>query len=141
VRPQVKVLDAVGDPIAGVGVLFTVLAGGGTINALPVQSVNTNASGLATAGPWKMGGAAGADSLLVSIPTAPGVVPVKFAATATLPPPVIQLAVFGSTVVGVGRTGVILVKLLQAAPAGGLKVVVTSDSTQYLTTTAQPDTV
>jgi hypothetical protein len=129
-RPQLRVLDAAGAPVSGVTVAFAVTAGGGTITA---PSAFTNAEGLAILGSaWRMGGTAGPNQLTASLPAFPGVTAVVINATATLPPPEIVLSVFGSNVVGQARSGVLNVRLLQAAPAGGLDVTVTSDSTQLL---------
>jgi hypothetical protein len=120
VRPQVRVLDGAGAPVAGVNVVFVVASGGGTVTG---ASVVSNATGFATlGGTWKMGATAVTNTLTASVPLVPAVTPVTFTATAALPPPVIQLSIFGSTVVGQARTGQLDVTLLQAAPAGGVTV-------------------
>ena len=137
VRPQVQVLDGAGAPVSGVVVNFVITGGGGS---MPVTSAVTNAGGFATAGAaWRMGSTAGANQLTAQLPSFPSILTI-FTATAQNPPPVIQLNVFGSNVVGVGRTGQLDVTLLQPAPAGGVTVTVTSDSTQYLTVAA-PGTI
>jgi len=129
VRPQVRVLDAGGAPVAGVTVNFLVTAGSGS---MPVVSATTNATGFATAGAaWKMGGTAGVNQLTAQLPGFPSVL-VIFNATAVLPPPVIALSIFGSNVVGQARTGQLDVKLLQAAPAGGVTVTLVSTRTGLL---------
>lgn len=56
VAPSVIVRDAQGAPANGLGVRFTVTAGGGTIG---VATVTTDASGRASAGSWTLGAAAG----------------------------------------------------------------------------------
>ena len=118
-RPQVQVLDGSGAPVPNVAVNFVITSGGGS---MPVTTVNTNASGIATAGAaWKMGSTPGANQLTAQVPSAPSVLTV-FSATAVPPPPVIQLSIFGSTVVGQARTGQLDVKLLQPAPAAGVTV-------------------
>ncbi len=128
VRPTVTVLDALGAPVQGVQVLFSVGAGGGTIGGTAAVSANTNASGVAVpAGTWRMGGAAGTNTLVASLPAHPAVTPQTFTATAVLPPPVIQMSVFGSNVVGQGRSGQLVVRLLQPAPTG---LIVTLTTTQ-----------
>jgi adhesin/invasin len=130
IRPQVRVLDAGGAPVVGVIVNFLVTGGGGS---MPVISVATNATGFASAGAaWRMGSAAGANQLTAQLPAFPGVPLVLFSATAVLPPPQIVLSVFGSTVVGQARTGQLDVRLLQAAPVGGLTVTLTSTRTGLL---------
>jgi len=130
IRPQVRVLDAGGAPVAGVAVQFAVASGGGSVTG---SSVTTNATGFATlAGTWKMGASAGANTLAASLPGFPAVTPAVFSATAVLPPPVIALSIFGSNVVGQSRTGQLDVRLLQAAPAGGLTVTLVSTRTGLL---------
>lgn len=130
IRPKVLVKDALGQPVAGVAVLFAVAGGGGSVTG---ATPTTDANGLASVGSWKLGAAPGANTLVVALPAFPLVTPVVFTATGTLPPPNIVLSVFGSNVVGQARSGELDVRLLQAAPAGGLTVSVTSDSTQFLT--------
>lgn len=130
IRPQVLVSDALGQPVPGVAVLFAVAGGGGTVTG---ATPTTDPNGLASVGSWTLGGTAGANTLVAALPAFPGVPPVTFTATGTLPPPNIVLAVFGSNVVGRARGGQLDIRLLQAAPAGGLTVTVTSDSTQFLT--------
>ncbi len=123
IRLQARVLDIGGAPVAGIQVLFAVATGGGTIGGGASVLATTNASGIAVAtGAWRMGGTPGANSLTASLPAFPAVTAVTFNATGTLPPPQIVLNIFGSTVVGQARTGQLDVRLLQAAPAGGLTV-------------------
>lgn len=143
-RLRVRVLDGLGAPVAGATVAFVVSSGGGVITSGAAQV--SDASGFATLGgtapgaTWRMGATPGANTVTASVPLSPGVIPVVFTATATPPPPQIVLNVFGSNVVGVGRTGQLDVTLLQPAPAGGLTVSIVSDSTQYLTVAA-PGTI
>lgn len=83
VRPAVRVLDALGNAVAGVTVTFTVTGGGGSVaGASPVS----DAAGVAAVGSWTLGGSAGAQTLQAA---APGLAPVSFAGTAVaaLPPP------------------------------------------------------
>jgi hypothetical protein len=61
--PEVKVTDADGNGVSGVGVLFTLTGGGGTIGG---ASQTTNASGVATLGSWSLGGVAGANTVNAS---------------------------------------------------------------------------
>ncbi len=57
IAPAVRIVDAGGNRVAGVTVVFTVGAGGGTVaNGTAV----TNANGIATVGSWTLGTAAGA---------------------------------------------------------------------------------
>ena len=53
VAPSVIVKDAVGNPIAGIDVLFAVTAGGGSV--APSVAVKTNAQGIASVTSWTLG--------------------------------------------------------------------------------------
>jgi hypothetical protein len=77
VAPSVTVLDREGNPVAGVSVTFTP-SNAGTVT--PSPTVTTNASGVASAGTWTLGAAAGAQTLQAG---ASGVAPVTINATAT----------------------------------------------------------
>ncbi|MEP6833623.1 MAG: hypothetical protein ABJB74_09520 [Gemmatimonas sp.] len=81
IAPAVRVVDAGGNRVAGVTVVFTVGVGGGTAaNATAV----TNSNGIATVGSWTLGTTAGANTLLANVQA--GSVtgnPVTFTATAT----------------------------------------------------------
>jgi Invasin, domain 3/Bacterial Ig-like domain (group 1)/Bacterial Ig-like domain (group 3) len=59
--PAVKVIDAQGNPVAGVGVTFAVATGGGSVN--PTTPVATNASGIASVTSWTLGAVAGPNTL------------------------------------------------------------------------------
>ncbi len=61
--PAVRVVDASGNPVAGVGVTFAVATGGGSVTG---ASATTDASGIAAAGSWTLGTAAGANTLTAS---------------------------------------------------------------------------
>jgi protocatechuate 3,4-dioxygenase beta subunit len=77
IAPSVKVTDTFGNPIAGVLVTFNVASGGGsTTGAL----VNTDATGVATVGSWKLGTNAGPNTLIA---TAGSLAAVTFSATAS----------------------------------------------------------
>ena len=62
-RPAVRVLDGIGEPVAGVPVTFSVTAGGGTIEG---ADQTTGADGAATVGEWRVGTTAGSNSLAAS---------------------------------------------------------------------------
>jgi len=68
IPPAVKLTDASGNPVAGVGVTFQVTGGGGTV--APTTPVATNASGIATATSWTLGAAAGPNQLTASVAAA-----------------------------------------------------------------------
>ncbi|MEP6573732.1 MAG: hypothetical protein ABJD11_13595, partial [Gemmatimonadota bacterium] len=75
--PSVVVKDANGSPVSGVSVTFAVASGGGSVTA-PAQT--TNASGIATVGSWKLGTAAGANTLTATVTA---LAPVTFTGTGT----------------------------------------------------------
>lgn len=77
VAPQVRVLDAAGNPVAGVEVVFSVTSGDGSV---VVGTVTTNADGRATVGAWILGTTLGTHTLNATVA---GVGTVIFTATAT----------------------------------------------------------
>jgi len=81
IAPSVRVLDAYGNPIAGMLVTFTPDALGGIVTA---GTPTTNGAGVATVGSWTLGGVVGTQSLTVS---AGSLTPVAFTATATASAP------------------------------------------------------
>ena len=78
VAPSVKVADAFGNPLQNVLVTFAVGSGGGTVTG---NLANTNASGIATVGSWKLGPGLGANTMTATVT---GVPAVTFTATATV---------------------------------------------------------
>jgi adhesin/invasin len=78
VAPSVKVADALGNPLQNVLVTFVVASGGGSVTG---GLANTNASGIATVGSWKLGGPIGANTLTA---TAGALTAVTFTATGTV---------------------------------------------------------
>jgi hypothetical protein len=77
VAPSVKVTDTFGNPVAGVLVTFNVASGGGSVTG---ALANTDATGVATVGSWKLGAIAGPNSMTA---TASGLAAVTFGATAS----------------------------------------------------------
>jgi adhesin/invasin len=77
--PSVIVKDQFGNPVSGVSVTFAVASGGGSITGAATTS---NASGIATVGSWKLGTAAGTNTLTATSSGLTGS-PVTFTATAT----------------------------------------------------------
>ncbi len=73
-----KVADAFGNPLQNVLVTFAVASGGGSVTG---GLANTNASGIATVGSWKLGGTIGANTLTA---TAGSLTAVTFTATSTV---------------------------------------------------------
>lgn len=75
---RVKAVDALGNPVAGATVTFTVVAGGGSLVG---ASVPTGSDGVAVSGKWTLGPAAGVQSVTARSATAQ----VVFTATACVP--------------------------------------------------------
>lgn len=73
--PAVRVADQFGNPVPGVPVVFTVTGGGGSV---PAGTAATDANGIATAGNWTLGAAAGPNTLSAVVG---GLPPVQFTAT------------------------------------------------------------
>lgn len=130
----VVVLDSLGNRVPGDTVTFTVIAGGGLLTN---PTAVTDTLGIASLRGWVLGPNAGLNEIQA---TSGSATPLTIGATGELPPPEVQLSVFGSNVVGVDRAGTLNVRLLQAAPAGGITVTVTSDNPELLTINA-PGTV
>lgn len=83
IAPSVRVSDAFGNLVAGAAVSFSVVAGAGSVTG---SLAITSAQGVATAGSWTMGPAAGEQLLLARVEES-GVTnnPIVFTATATTP--------------------------------------------------------
>ncbi|MDB4878382.1 MAG: Ig domain protein group 1 domain protein [Gemmatimonadetes bacterium] len=64
VAPQVKIVDANNNPIAGLSVTFAPASGSGSV--APTGAVTTDAQGVAALTSWTLGTVAGAQSLVVS---------------------------------------------------------------------------
>jgi hypothetical protein len=78
--PSVVVTDAQGKPVAGVPVAFAVATGGGSVKG---SAAVTDATGIATAGAWLLGTAAGPNTLTATCAGLAGS-PVTFTATAVV---------------------------------------------------------
>lgn len=78
IPPSVKVTDANGNPVQGVGVTFAVTAGGGSVAPTSVQ---TDAGGIATVANWTLGPLVGTNQLTASVTGLSGS-PVTFTANA-----------------------------------------------------------
>lgn len=81
VPPQVLIEDAFGNPVAGVTVVFSVSAGGGTLGG---ATQTTNESGIATVGSWFLGSAQGVNTLTATLPGT-GLANIVFTARAAAP--------------------------------------------------------
>jgi hypothetical protein len=73
--PAVRALSAGGAPVAGAKVTFAVVSGGGTLGT---TSATTGADGIASAGSWTLGTAAGVNAVDATVAGLPAV---RFAAT------------------------------------------------------------
>lgn len=131
---DVIVLDSLFNAVPGVTVTFAVTSGGGSLTN---PTVVTDSLGIARLSGWVLGPTPGLNEIQATTGQA---TPLTIAATGELPPPEVQLSVFGSNVVGVDRAGTLNVRLLQAAPQGGITVTVVSDNPEFLTINA-PGTV
>jgi adhesin/invasin len=78
VAPGVVVQDGSGNPVSGVTVVFTVVAGGGSV--VPSGGIVTGADGVAAVSGWTLGTAVGLNSLSASVVSDP-VLSVTFSAT------------------------------------------------------------
>jgi adhesin/invasin len=135
VLPQplvVRVTAADGLAVREVPVAFAATAGGGT---LAPSTATTDSTGVAFA-VWTLGATAGANTATASVA---GLAPATFTAAAVTAGPAITL-IFPGNLLAVEGTAPLGVLLGQPAPAGGVTVTVTSDSTQYVTV-ASPGTV
>jgi hypothetical protein len=79
--PAVFVHDANGQPLENIRVIFRLTSGGGSISG---EETRSNAQGIATLAEWKLGTAAGDESVTATA----GLVSVPFFATAVAGPPV-----------------------------------------------------
>ncbi|HEU5358511.1 MAG TPA: hypothetical protein VFU45_05305, partial [Gemmatimonadales bacterium] len=133
VAPAVYVYDSTYNPVPNVAVVFQVTAGGGTIPK-PVDTVFTDTTGLATLASWKLGPNPGTNTVQATVA---GAGSLTFTAFAQPPVPTLLLQLQGTSVVGVGRTATLQVKLSSPATATDT-LYVTSDSTQTITVSGSP---
>jgi hypothetical protein len=77
IAPRVQVLDAFGNAVAGVAVLFTVTSGGGSVTG---ASQTTNENGLASPDSWMVGPVVGTHTITATFPGT-ALPPVVFSAT------------------------------------------------------------
>lgn len=87
--PSVRAEDLFGNVVSGAPVTFSVATGGGTMTG---ESQSTNASGVATAGAWKLGTAVGQQIARATTPNAPLA---AFSATAIAGPPAALTKIVG----------------------------------------------
>jgi Tol biopolymer transport system component len=82
ISPSVRITDGKGNPVAHLGVTFSVSTGGGSVSG---ANATTDADGRAAVGHWTLGTRAGSNSLRASSADAAGS-PVSFLATGTAGP-------------------------------------------------------
>jgi len=123
---RVTATDGLG--VANVSVAFAATAGGGSFSP---PGATTDPTGTATVA-WTLGPSAGTNTATATVT---GITPVTFTATGSSALPAIQM-IFPGNLLAVGSTAALGIKLDQPAPAGGVTVTVTSDSTQYVTVAA-----
>ena len=122
----VHVTDGFGNPVAGLSITFTPSAGSGSITS---SSVTTDANGMASAGTWTLGTAAGAQSLDAKA----GTLGTSFSATA-LPTLVVTLTGGGSGTVA-SQPGNIACTLASGSASGSCAYVAQLDQVVVLTAT------
>lgn len=83
--PRVIVRSTTGAVMAGIEVTFAVTSGGGSLTN---GDAVTNDAGIATAGQWTLGVAAGINTMTATVA---GLPPVTFIATGTIPPPTLTV--------------------------------------------------
>lgn len=87
--PTVRVQDERGRGVRNVPVTFTVTGGGGSVG---LASATTDAEGVASAGSWMLGTAAGVNTLMATVAALP---PVQFTATGTAGAPAVLIKAAG----------------------------------------------
>lgn len=134
--PSVRVLDQRGDPMPNVTVSFSASSGGTVASPTAV----TNASGIATAGMWTLGGTAGTQTLTATVASLPAV---QFTATAQARVPAAVTATSSTTQTGlaggaVAEAPTVRVNDQTGQPLAGVTVTfaVTAGGGQIATTTS-----
>jgi len=130
IAPSVKISDAFGNPVPNVLVTFTVGSGGGSVTA---GSANTDATGVAKVGSWKLGSSAGANTLVATA----GALTTTFSATATVGAAVaITLTPAGPAELDIGQTVALTARVVDASGN-----VLTNPTVTYVTSNASAATV
>ena len=110
---SVRAADAYDNPVAGVVVAFAVIAGSGAIEA---AAATTGVDGIASAGTWTLGAAAGTQRLRA---TATGLAPLEVTAMAIAGPPAGVQAYSGQNQVGTVGTQVAVAPAVRVRDAHG----------------------
>lgn len=129
--PSVVVRDASNNPVIGVNVTFTVMAGGGTTSPPSGSTVATDGVGVATLTSWTLGTTAGANSLTASVAGLSGS-PVTFTANGTVGPATQMTTAVGAQTATVSTTvptdPSVLVRDANNNPIAGVSVTFTVTS-------------
>jgi LysM repeat protein len=121
VSPSVRVTDAFGNPLSGIGVAFVVTRGGGSVAG---ANQVTNAQGMASVSNWILGTVAGSNSLEAVVT---GLPPITFTATGIAGPPASVSVAAGQGQAAVAGTPVpiapaVLVRDTHGNPVPGVAV-------------------
>jgi len=109
VAPSVKLTDAFGNPVPNVLVTFTIGSGSGSVTA---GSANTDATGVAKVGSWKLGTTAGANTLVATA----GALTTTFTATAVVgAPAAITLTPVGPVQLDIGQTVTLVARVVDGS--------------------------
>lgn len=135
VLPAVVVYDTTFNQLPNIPVVFQVTAGGGQLSK-PVDTVFTDSTGRATLGFWRLGPTPGTNTVQATVA---GAGSLTFTVFAQPPVPTILLQLQGTSVVGVGRTALLQVKLSSPAGVNGDTLTVTSSNPSIIT--ASPSTL
>ena len=133
VPPAVYVYDTTFNPVPNVPVVFQITAGGGQLPK-PVDTVFTDTTGRAQLASWRLGAIAGTNSVQATVA---GVGSITFTAFAQPPVPTVLLQLQGTSVVGVGRSATLLIRLSSPASAADT-LYVTSSNANVVTVTGSP---
>ncbi|MDP3910169.1 MAG: hypothetical protein Q8Q14_07235 [Gemmatimonadales bacterium] len=113
IAPSVRVMDAFGNPVAGILVGFTPDTLGGIVTG---GAQTTDSAGVATVGSWTLGGVVGTQTLTVS---AGSLTPATFTATATAGTPASLAIVQGNLQTATVNTAVPVPPAVVVRDAGG----------------------
>ena len=104
-----KLSDAFGNPVPNVLVTFSIGSGGGSVTA---GAANTDATGVAKVGSWKLGTTAGANTLVATA----GALTTTFTATAVVgAPATITLTPVGPVELDIGQTVTLTARVVDAS--------------------------
>ena len=109
IAPSVRLSDAFGNPVANVLVTFSIGSGSGSVTA---GAANTDATGVAKVGSWKLGTTAGANTLIATA----GALTTTFTATAVVgAAATITLSPVGPVQLDIGQTVALTARVVDAS--------------------------